>query len=392
MAETAQQRAARQERERKLAAEKTKQAEAEAAARRAEADARARAAEAEARAAESRIKAEAEARRIEAETRAAELAAKQETERRQAADKQAEIERQNDPLQKAWKLGVSVLAPVAGYVLGKKLAGAIEARHITAVKAANTELKAIAKPIGADMAKAQRGTGPAARGAVDRLVGAVRAADAQKLQRTKGPLGLASAGLLLAEGAYARFVLAKDAEHPIAKDGLNAVGTASLFAATAQIGQRLLANATPSNLISTPAAAKIEAARAMVERMGHPVAAPATIADKVKTFAQAAPRSKAAGVATLITAAGAGLYALLPDKAKATPAAGPADAMAPGPEMPRAVDIARAAAGSTLAGMETRDTLGAASPLPNNGDGFTEGYTRIQNGQAVRVQGYRTPK
>lgn len=392
MAETAAQRRDRLAAEKAAGEAKTRQAEADAAARRAEAEARAKQAEAEARAAESRIKAEAETRRIEAESRQAELAAKQETERRQAAERQAVIDRQNDPLQKAWKLGTALLAPVGGYMLGKKLAGAIEARHLTAVKAANAEIKAVVKTVPMDMAKAQRGVGQAAGGALDRLAGAVKTVDTHKLQRTKGPVGLATAGLLIAEGAYARFVLAKDADHPIAKDGLNAVGTASLFAATAQIGQRILDNATPSKLISGPAAAKIEAARGMVERLRGPMAAPVTVADKTKGVVQAIPRNKAAGIATLLTATGAALYSLLPDTAKANPTPAPLDALAPKGLGPSSADVARAAAGSTLAAMQTRDTLGAASPLPNGGDGFTDGYTRIQNGRTIQVQGYKTPK
>lgn len=391
MAETAAQRRDRLAAEKAAGEAKTRQAEADAVARRAEAEARAKQAEAEARAAESRIKADAESRRIEAESRQAELAARQETERRQAAEKQAEVDRQNDPLQKVWKLGVSLAAPIAGYALGKKLAAGIEARHLDAVKAAGAQLNRLVKTIPLDMAKA-RTPGAAGAGALDRLAGNIKTADTMKLQRTKGPLGLVTAGILLAEGGYARFVLAKDADHPIAKDGLNAVGTASLFAATSQLGARVLANASPTKLISAPAAAKIEAARNLVERVRGPMAQAPTVVEKVKALAQAAPRNKAAGIATLVTALGASVYSLMPGDAKAQPATAPGDAMAPKGPGPSPADIARTAASSTLAGMQTRDTLGAASPLPNNGDGFTEGYTRQMNGRTIQVQGYKTPK
>jgi len=327
MGETAAQRRAR---EQKLQAEKTKQAEADARARQAEADARARQVEAETRREEARIAAEAEQRRQAAQQQQAELAARQETERRQAAERQAALDRENDPLQKGWKVAVNLSAPVAGYMLGKKMAEKIEARHVLSQQALGVHATKVAKSISRDIGLANK-PGKAAQAALDRLHGAVVTAERSSLNRVKGPLGLVTAGLLLGEGAFSRFYLAPGIENPIARDTVSSLGVGSLFAASALVGQRLLSNASPTTVINPNAAAKLEAARATLARLRPEALAAAPDAAKV------ASRNKVTAAGALLLTAGAGIYSLLPTRAKAAEPekpAGPVSATGNAPGAP----------------------------------------------------------
>lgn len=382
--ETAAQRQNRLKRE----AEKTKQAEADARARQAEADAKARQAEADAKREQARIEAEAEGRRLEAQRQQAELAARQETERRQAAERQAAVDRENDPLQRAWKMAVNLTAPVAGYALGKKIAAKIDARHIKSVEKLGAEATRLARTVPANLAIVAKGT-KASQVALDRLQGAVIAGEKAGLNKTRGPLGLITAGVMLGEGLFSRFVLAPQTEHPLAKDVLQSVGTGSLFTAAAILGQRVLDNASPLATIPTAAQAKLESAKAALQRLRPDALTSPAGLDKLK----AAGSNKVVAGVGLLVAAGAGIYSLLPERAKAEPTGQPMAPPTPQAVVSDRLAVARDASRRVGEEMAVAGTLGSlAVPAAEMPDGFTEAYQRQRNGRVEQVKGYRTPK
>lgn len=380
------------ERERAAAAKaasdaKTKQIEADTAARRAEAEASAARAKAQSDAAQAQATAQARAAEIAAETRRQELAAEQAREQRaaderRAATEQAEKQRQeklahdNDPLEKGWKLATSAGGAVAGYFVGQKLAAKIETRQVATAAAAAKQIPVLAKETKSAVATVAKG-GAGAQIALDRLAGIVKTADKLKLTSVKGPMGLATAGVLLVEGGLSRFVLAPGTDNAYARDALAAVGTGSLFAATKLVGDRMVQNATPAPIQASKSHAAIETARNVVARVRPESVAAKGPVQAVKAVIMALPKSRAAAVAAVATGATASLAALLGSTgAKASPA----------------LDTARAAAGRTAEAMGETTVLGAsASPLPSS-DGLTDAYTRVQDGRTVRVHAYRTPK
>ena len=300
--ETAKERAAREERERQDA-NATRRAEADATAARATADAEARKAEAQAKAEQARaqaevdrMRAEAEALRIEVEADAAKRKSDAEEAARQAAEARAPVER-------AYQLGINVGAPVAGYVAGVQLAKNIGAKHAAGVAAANKQLKALGTQIARTIPK----TGMPKPATIAKLTGMVQSADVLRLASRPTALGLATAGLVLAEGGVARFVLAPQAgDNKVAKEALGAVGTASIFAATTLVGKRLIANATTTALPDAKAVAAVETARKLLPAapaLAKAVIAAPSLVERAGKLAGAA--SKAKGPALILGAAGA---------------------------------------------------------------------------------------
>lgn len=254
-----------------------------------EAEANARAAEAAARAAAATAQAEVERARIEAQREANRIA---------AAERKAKEDAANDPLQRAYHIGLNVTAPVVGMVAGHKIAKGIEARHIKSMEAVGREVAAIAK----DARKAV-----SSAGAKHVLPGIVKAANALKYAKVTGPLGLPTAALLLAEGAYTRFALAPDVEKdsPAAAETLRAIGTASTFAATGIVGARWLQNRSPIVVPNAKDVAAIENARTMAPKARKLSAGldAAQAAKAVDTLSKASKVLKIAGKVSLVATA-----------------------------------------------------------------------------------------
>lgn len=342
--ETAKERAAREERERQDA-NATRRAEAEAASARALADAEARKVEAQAKGEQARaqaevdrMRAEAEAQRIKAEADAAKRRADAEEAARQAAEA-------NAPAERAYQLGINVGAPVAGYVAGVQLAKNIGAKHAAGVDAANKQLKAL----GTQIAKTIPKTGMPKPATVAKLTGMVKSADALRLASRPTALGLATAGIVLAEGAFARFVLAPQAgDNKVAKEALGAVGTASIFTATTLVGKRLIANATTMALPDAKAVAAVETARKLLPAA---TSAPAKVVTAAPSLAEkagkiAAGLGKAKGPALILSAAGAAVAV----SATSKPAdAAPAGAPLPASMLTKAAEIGLTTASSVQA-------------------------------------------
>lgn len=179
-------------------------------------------------------------------------------------------ERSADPRERAYKLAVNVGAPIVGMVAGHKLSSSLEAKHVAGLKARNAELKKLAtkanhvlKPDAVDAGKALRIT----PNQHNKLTGIVKAADKLGLNKIKGPLGVLTAGAIIAEGVYARSVLAPKAaessEH--AAELLRGVGTASVFAASSLVTGQIYNNATRKTQLSAEALATIKTARETIQ-------------------------------------------------------------------------------------------------------------------------------
>lgn len=332
---------------------------------------------------------EAAARIAEAEARKAEIAA------RAARDKRA-----GSPSERAWKLGINIGAPVLGMYAGHKIAGRIGRMHGARIAEQNAQLAQLTKGIGPLLTKAasKQVTGPSIA-AKQQLRGIVATAAKMKLGRAAGPLGLVTAGSLLAEGYYARSVLAPQAGNATGKEALRAVGTASFFAASAVVGERLLANRTIAKMPASAALAQIKAAEGLVGkaarsgivgRVAGRIALPAAAAVMGLGAYQA---YKSGGVKSLGKfMIGQGLDQLHPGLGRIATWAMKAPSGAAGPSrvaQARKLMARRSASrGTTPAGV--RPARRAA--VPKASDGRTNPYTRIQGGRRVSVKGYTTPK
>lgn len=384
----------------------TRKAEAEA--KRAAAESQARAAEAQARAAEAQARVEAQ--RIKAER-----------ERAAAAAKQA-------PYERAYQLGINVAAPAAGIALGHLTAKSIEKRHLAFRGQADKQINALAKQA-AKIVDKPLPRGAAGQAKAARLAGIVKTADQLNVLKARGPVGLTRAALLVAEGAYVRFGLAPKVENPVAREALNAVGSLSLFAATTQIGERVVQNATLRKVPAAASVATIETARNVAARAGAMTqAAPAPArraAARAGSIASrtAVPSVAAAGRLGAAVRVGLGVAAkvALPLQVGFTAVAAVRGfrqgglrgaAVAAGDSLTfgavsaigrtvaayggqkrvasaRAA-VARAAAVRTATEMRRTSTLRAAAARATaGGDGRVSAYTRMQRGRMVRVSGYR---
>ena len=360
-----------------------------------------RQAEAKARQAE----AEAKARTADAEARAAAAKAQAETARIQAEAKRAEEAAKRAPYERAYQLGINVAAPAAGIALGHVTAKSIEKRHVAFRGQANKQIADLAKSASRIVGKPLP-SGPTGQVKAAKLAGIVATADRLNILQSKGPLGLTRAGLLVAEGAYVRFGLAPKIENQVAREALSAVGSMSLFAATTQIGERVVQNATLKKLPSAPSMATIETARAMAASAGVK-AAPAPAAASRFGTALRAGMGVAAKVALPLQA---GLTAIAAVQGYrqgglkgAAVAAGDSLTFGAVSAIGRTINAHRgqqrvAAARATLAraaavrgAVEMRKTsaLRTAAAKAQTGNGQVDAYTRMQRGRRVNVSGYR---
>lgn len=318
---------------------------------------------------------------------AAEAAAKNKAVQDKAAADAAATER-------TVQVAMSAGATIAGMAIGHAGAHLIKKSHAAHVAAVAPAAKSLATKAGPLISAAVKDTA-AGKVALDKLAGVVATAQKMKIGRIAGPVGVVSAGLLLAEGAFSRFVLAPSIESKTGSEAASAVGTASLFAATSLVGTRMLQNAMPQAVPpSANAVATIEGAKNVVARMTPASASPGAAAaarQVVSSIAALARRSAPAVLlATAATAAAASLMTPLPATAKSVPDSGPAV-----PPSSGSADLARQAAARTAEDMTRVQTVGAAGPQPPAApvsDGRVDGYTRQQNGKSVFVHGYqRTP-
>lgn len=361
-----------------------------------------RQAEAQAR----QVEAEARARVAEAEARVAEAKAKAEAAARQAELKRAEEAAKRAPYERAYQLGINVAAPAAGIALGHATARSIERRHAAFRTQANKQIADLANQASRIVSRPLP-TGAAGQVKAARLAGIVKTADRLNILQAKGPLGLTRAALLVAEGAYVRFGLAPKVENPVAREALNAVGSVSLFAATTQIGERVVQNATLSRLPSAPSMAVIETARMVAASSGANVAPAATSAASRAGMVLRAGLGVAAKIALPLQV---GLTALAAARGYrqaglrgAIIAAGDSLTFGAVSAVARTVDayrghqrvasaratLARAAAVRNAVEMRKTATLRAAARAQPRSDGMVDAYTRRQNGRVVRVSGYR---
>lgn len=257
-------------------------------------------------------KAQAEAQRADAEARSAEARVKAIEAEAKAAKQKSDAE--NAGVNRATQVAMNVGAAAAGVGIGHAVAAKIERRQLATMEARATEAKAI----GAEARKVVgKGVKPGAAGAgqVAKLQGVVAASNKLGIGQVKGPKGLAAAGVLLAEAAISRFVIAPQLENETAREAVNAVSTLGVFGATTILGERAVANATPKNLPAGKDLVAIEQARAIVNAKDTPkidpdvAKAPKVKAPKVKALPKPSALSKVTQGAGQI-AKGAVKYAL----------------------------------------------------------------------------------
>lgn len=141
------------------------------------------------------------------------------------------------------RFGVSFAGPVAGMVAGHKLAQSITKKHNAAILAQKDNLDRLAKE--ADGALKGRSSGRIPnKSAALKLQAAAKASDKLKLVSRRGPMGLITAGVLVAEAAYTRHLAAGEKDGSIAKDAYAAASQIGVFAATTVISERAIAIAT----------------------------------------------------------------------------------------------------------------------------------------------------
>jgi len=255
-------------------------------------------AESDARAAEATAKgAEAQAKAAQAEVDRITAQAKADREKRAA---------ETAGVDRVTQIGMNVGAAAAGTVIGHKVASGIETRHLVTSAARNAEIAKVGTDVNKVLA-AGIATGKKGEGALRKLQGAVAAADKLGLGKVRGPMGLPMAGILIAEAALMRGVVAPAFENQTAKEAVNAVGTLGMFGATALLGQRAIQNATPQSLPNAKALTAIETARAIVKNPASVTAEkPKIKTPKVPKAAPAAPGA----MGTMASAAGKAVKAV----------------------------------------------------------------------------------
>jgi hypothetical protein len=127
------------------------------------------------------------------------------------------------------------------------------------VTARSKQLKDLAAQAKRLLASAKTVTPATAR----KLSAIVKTADTLKLARRSGPLSLATAGVLIGEGAYARFALGKQIDNETAAEVVHTTGTATAVAGTSLVAKRLMARATSLALPDAKAISMLEQARAV---------------------------------------------------------------------------------------------------------------------------------
>lgn len=403
-------------------AQKDHAAQAQAAAETAKAAAAQAKADSDARAAQS----QAEAAKATAEAATAQAAAQS-----HAADldlQAKQLEAAHDPMERAYQVGLNVAAPLAGLYAGHKMADAMMAKHMASLKAKSAQIAKLGVTSEKVMEQVAKAGGMGGR-LTARAAGIVATAEKLALGTIRGPMGLATAGILLAEGAMARFVIAPSTPNPNAQDALRAAGTASAFAATALVGQRLVQNATVAKLPQAVHFASIEQVRALVAANASKVPGGANVAATVSKA------SRVAGVGLKVLGRAAVPLAILSSAvdaykgyqkdgiagavknvvtlgfwADSAPAAAPGPQASAAPATPvnptvRAARIALGRAAAQRAAVEQRtpefgagpDSLppGAGGPQSHAAaakpvsDGHVADYFRMQDGKSVHVTGYQ---
>lgn len=230
-------------------------------------------------------KAQAEAQRADAEARSAEARVKAIEAEAKAAKQKSDAE--NAGVNRATQVAMNVGAAAAGVGIGHAVAAKIERRQLATMEARATQAKAIGAEARKVVGKGVK-PGKAGAGQVAKLQGVVNAANKLDIGKVKGPKGLAAAGVLLAEAAISRFVVAPQLENETAREAVNSVATLGVFGATTILGERAIANATPKNLPAGKDLVAIEQARAIVNAKDTPKIEADAKAPKVK-----APKAKA---------------------------------------------------------------------------------------------------
>lgn len=368
-------------------------------------------------------KAEAEARGLEAQAKLKQIEAQT-----KAAERAAErAARQSSGSERVYQMGVNLAAVMGGVAFGYKVAGGIEKRHAAALDAAGKQVRALGAT--ANKLLSPKSKMPRAL-MLAKLKGVVSTADKLGLSKVKGPLGIAPAAFMIADGLGLRFGMTRAVENEAARELVGAVGQGLALAGGTLIYKRAMYNATLSKLPEARAFAAIQAARA---RLG--VTVPGQVAAKthapvVQAGAKAIAATTAAGNAS--TAAGAlrvasktlavaGKVALPLQIAATTLAAiqgyrqdgargaliGAGDSLTFGLAS-RVVAAARARMADSESGRlalaqhaanraqgrsnwEARTAKLRGAARPKAGNGWTAAYHRVQAGRTVRVAGYRTP-
>lgn len=306
----------------------------------------------------------------------------------------------------AVSLGVNVALPIAGMAAGAKLAKGIATRHAAHIKANNKELASLAS----GMTKVMRGAVPKNMTPAAALAGGVAAADKLKLARAAGPSAVAYAGIILAEGAMSRFVVAPSLKSETAQEVMSGVGTASAFMASTLVGKRMIDNATSKVVPNAANLAIIDGARAklLTTKGGTAALNAATIATRPAMTAGRLALRALPIIGNVAMAAGAGLSAYRAYKEGGTArdiavsafrgTIGLGHTVSQAREnrmtssraaLTRAAAARSANSASGVSAMASARRVAAAKP---SGDGMTSGYVRQQGGKNVTVKGYRTPR
>lgn len=223
----------------------------------------------------------ADAKRLDAQRAATEAATRDAQTRAQIA----KAERDGSVEMRAFRLATATALPVAGMVLGHKMAKSIEARHVAALKARDANLKALAKSVANPKAAGNAGLKAAASTA--KRLGLTNLHGHGRFIAGAGRLGLARAALLLAEGAFSATYLADKARatgNESAAEVFQAVGTGSIAAASTLVGERGIHLATSKMLPAATDVAKIGTAKIFQDAKklpGAPKSAAKNIARRV---------------------------------------------------------------------------------------------------------------
>ena len=188
-----------------------------------------------------------------------------------AAKAAKEAEAAQQARERLYQVGVQAAAVVGGVWAGKKLAKGIEARHVVHLNAIAPQVQAVGYQAQQLLKGGKGGYVNAAQRT--KLAGLVTAADRAGLTRIKGPVGAVMGGILIGEALFARAFGAPNLENATAREAVNQLSTASLFAATNLIGTRMLQNRTLAKLPPVRGIAAIESARAVAGMAPGPVRA-----------------------------------------------------------------------------------------------------------------------
>lgn len=371
-----------------------------------------------ARAQAEAARAQADAARIAAETARlqtvanaqATTTANAEAERvRRAAEAAARAQSSERARERLYQLGINISAPAAGAGVGYLVARAYKKQTSAMVVAQAPQLRALATQA-MRLAPVAMGRSAKAPLAAVKLAGIVTTAQRMRLTRG-GPLGLGVGAVMLAEGAFSRFVLAPGLENPVAREAVSAVGTASLFAASMLVTKRAIQNRlmtpgrNPVHVATLDAARRITTGGGnMIQRMAAgqglrqaiatgaglrpmaPIVAAAPVATATATAARGVPAAVAAarpamargGVRAVAVVAGLGLAATLAAR------------------FSRANAGETARGGAITAGSGASNAIAAASSTPAaaaqvSGPSVVavQAYMRRVNGMSQRVSSYR---